>query len=271
MRLLTIASLAAAALVSAAPASAVVTTFAQFSNIGNTANVRWLISANNAGGNFSRNATFYSTAAGNSTVAGARKMNFSFTQPALAGVASSLFANFTLNGTVTNTVATVAGQNITQTNISGSFSFIQSAGSSFTVGATTFGAGVNLLSGTFTQSSISGQRNGTSAGWSASSLGGSSIMFSSDVLSFVNGSNYDLAWSLASIAPLLNASGVGNSFAVAPNKALRSFRAVLGGQFSSDPAPITPAIPEPAIWAQLIIGFSMVGFAARRRKISVAA
>ncbi|MEY2884091.1 MAG: hypothetical protein RL490_1815, partial [Pseudomonadota bacterium] len=71
--------------------------------------------------------------------------------------------------------------------------------------------------------------------------------------------------------PLLNASGVGNSFAVAPNKALRSFRAVLGGQFSSDPAPITPAIPEPAIWAQLIIGFSMVGFAARRRKISVAA
>ncbi|OYU15311.1 MAG: hypothetical protein CFE37_06035 [Alphaproteobacteria bacterium PA4] len=271
MRLLTIASLAAAALVSAAPASAVVTTFADFSNIGNAANVRWVISANNSGGNFSKNATFYSTATGTANIAGARRVNFNFSQPALAGVASGLQAMFTLNGTVTNTQAVVNGTVITQNNISGTFSFIQAVGSSFTVGGQTFGAGVNLLSGSFTQSSISGQRNGTSAGWSASTLGGSAITYTSDVLGFVPGSNYDLAWSLASVAPLLNATNAANQITGTPNKALRTFRAVVGGQFSSDPAPITPAIPEPAIWAQLIIGFSMVGFASRRRKVSVAA
>ncbi|MFZ4382319.1 MAG: PEPxxWA-CTERM sorting domain-containing protein, partial [Sandarakinorhabdus sp.] len=43
-----------------------------------------------------------------------------------------------------------------------------------------------------------------------------------------------------------------------------------GEQGSWDMVSLT-AVPEPATWAMLIVGFGMVGFAARRRKAAVAA
>lgn len=252
----------------AAPASATVVTFASFNPIGNTANFRWVISTNNNAGNFSRNATFYTTATANGNAPGTRNVNFSFLQPAIAPYATNITAAFTMNGTVTNTIATVSGSTISQSNVNGSFSFIST--SAITIGSTTFAAGSNLLSGTFTTAELSGTRNGTSAGLTGSTPT-TTISYTSDFLSFVGGSNYDFALNLTSIAPLLNATNAANQITGAPNKALRTFRAVVGGSFSSDPAPIPPAIPEPQTWFLLMAGFGLVGVSARRRRTSVAA
>jgi hypothetical protein len=264
-KIITIGAVAASTLVAVAPANAVVTIFAAFNSIGNTRNIRWVGTGSNA--------VFYTTATGNANTAGSKAVNFSFLQSALAPYATNKTAIFTLNGTVTNKNATISGSDIMQSNISGTFSFILAAGQGNTINIgpnISFGAGTNLLSGTFTLATISGNRNGSSAGFSASSPV-STITYTSDVLDFVNGSNYDFALSLTSINPLLNATNASNQTTGTPNKALRSFRALVGGQFSSDPAPITPAIPEPASWMLLIVGFGMVGVSARARKTSVVA
>jgi hypothetical protein len=252
------AGLAAIAIASivAAPASAVVTTFASFSPIGSGANVRFVNAASNT------NAVFYSTATANATVAGARNVNFSLLQSSINPFVNNVTAKFSLSGIVTNTAATVAGTTITQSNISGSFSFLSTA--AITIGSTTFAAGSNLLSGTFTNGAILGTRNTTGGSFSGSTPS-SAINYSSDFLTFVPNSSYDFSMSLTSISPALNALLTN----AAPTRALRTFRAVVGGSFSSDPAP-TVAVPEPAIWLQLIAGFGLVGVAARRRKVAIA-
>jgi len=255
-RLAKLAALALAATAFTAPASAVVTTFASFGPGAGGANVYFLNAASNS------NAVFFTTATNSSTVPAPRRVTFTFLQPAFDAI-GPVTAFWQLNGIVTNTIATINGVNITQSNIAGSFSFTST--SAITLGSTTYAAGSNLLSGTFTNSTISGTRNGTSAGFTGATPV-SSITYVSDFLTFVPGSGYDFALSLSQIASPLNAlptSGV-------PTRALRTFRAVAGGQFSSDPAPIAN-IPEPAVWAQLIVGFGLVGFAARRRKATVAA
>lgn len=253
-----IVGLALATAAIAAPAAAEVETFASFSPTGSARNLRWVGNA--------ANATFYSTATATANVPGTANVRFSFLQPAISPFVTDVTARFTMAGTVSNTVATVSGNAITQSNIAGSFSFLSTA--PITIGQTTFATGSNLLSGTFTLAQISGTRNGSSAGFSASTPT-ANITYTSDFLTFVQGSNYDLALALTSISPLLNATNASSQTSGTPNKALRSFRALIGGQFSSDPAPITPAIPEPAVWAQLIAGFAMVGLAARRRKAGV--
>ncbi len=257
-RLARAAGLAAVAIaaVIATPAAAVVTTFASFGPGPGGANVRFV----NAGSN--RNAVFYTKATSSGTTAAARHVSFTFLQSAFSNI-GAVTASWTLNGTVINTAATVNGATITQSNVAGSFSFIST--SAITVGATTWAAGSNLLSGTFTNSTISGNRNGTAAGFNGSTPT-SSISYTSDFLTFVPGSNYDFAMSLSQIAPALNALPTNAT----PTRALRTFRAVASGQFSSDPAPI-PNVPEPAIWLQLITGFGLVGMAARRRKAAIAA
>lgn len=263
---LTIAALAIA--MAAAPAAAVVTTFASFSPSGNGANLRWVISGNNANGNFSRNATFYSTATSSANVAGTRTVTFSFLQPSIASFVTNVGANFTMNGSVTNTAATLSGTTLSQTNINGTFSF--TSRQAITIGSTTFAAGANLLSGSFSGAEISGTRGGTAAGFSGSTPG-TSITYTSDFLNFQQNSNYDFALSMTSIAPTLNALNSTGGSTGTPARALRSFRAVIGGTFSSDPAPITPAIPEPESWVMMIAGFGLVGLSSRRRRKVVAA
>lgn len=263
MRLLTVSTLAAAALAFAAPASAALETFASFSPIGiGTAarNIRWTVSANNAGGNLSKNATFFSISTPNGAAAGGDFARFTSDTLGL----SNTVLLFTLNGTVTNTIATVSGTQLTQTKVNGTFSFID------TLNNAGFGANKNILSGTFSNTIISGARNSGSAVWNGQGAG-PTFNFTSDVFRFAPTANYAMEWGLGTFSPLLNASGISNSIAATPNKALRSFVATVGGSFQADPPPLPPAVPEPAIWAQLIIGFSMVGFASRRRKVSVAA
>ena len=255
MRLYTTTAIAVAAtLTAASPASAVITTFAAFSPAGGGGNVRFL----NANGN--SNAVFSTTATNNSTTLGARRVSFNFMNTAASAI-GTVNANWTLNGAVTNTNASIFGNLIIQPNIVGSFSFIST--SAITLGSTTYATGSNLLSGTFTNATIAGARNGTSAGFSGSTPS-SSIVYTSDFLNLAPGSSYDFGMSLDQISPTLNALPTSST----PTRALRSFRAVAGGQFSSDPAPLA-AIPEPATWLQLLADFGIIGVVARRRKRKV--
>lgn len=53
-----------------------------------------------------------------------------------------------------------------------------------------------------------------------------------------------------------------------------AFRGTSSGNFASNPFPLIPAVPEPATWAMMVVGFGAVGSAmrsARRRKALVAA
>lgn len=239
-----------AATLTAIPAAAVVTTFANFSAGVGGANVRWV----NAGSN--TNAVFYTTASNTGTAPAGRSVSFTFLQNAFNTI-GAVNAIWTLSGTVTNTSATINGANIVQNNVAGAFSFIST--SAITLGSTTYSPGSNLLSGTFTNATVSGARGGTSAGFNGSTPT-SLITYSSDFLTFVPGSNFDFAMSLSQINPTLNALPTAGT----PTRALRTFRAVATGQFSSDPAPIAN-VPEPQVWAMFVVGFGLIGIQVRRR------
>ena len=259
MKKFTALALAAGSLFSAtAPAQAMVTTFAEYSAVGTAANLRWLnngtSSTNGTGG------SLFSISSQTSTVIGSRTVDFSFLQASIAPFATNLAATFTFSATApSGNPAQLLGSFLLQPGLAGSFSFLTQTG--LTVGSNFFAAGSNLLSGTFGGGTIFGQRGGTSGGVSASTLGGSTISYSSDFLSFAPGSNLDFAISLTSIASVLQATPTTG----VPTRALRSFRAVSGGSFSADPAPIVTAIPEPAVWGLMIVGFGMVGLQTRRR------
>ena len=258
----TAAALAAGTMiVAAAPASAVVTTFAQFQAINLPGQTRgqtyWKNDGSNAGNG--TGGSIYTTSTPTSTVPGSRLVSFSFLQASIAPYVTNQTANFTLFGSVTNTPALLAGGVLIQTGIHGTFSFLSTT--PITIGTTTFGIGSNLLSGSFNSSQIVGQRNGTSGSFSGTGTQGVTYTYTSDFLSFIPASSLDFSISLSAIQSALQAvptSGV-------PNRALRTFRAFSTGSFSSDPAPIVTAVPEPAVWGLMIVGFGMVGLQTRRR------
>jgi len=266
----------AAMVAAAAPAAAVVTTFATFSpKGGDTANFRWQNNANsnNVAANQANaarvGASFFTISANSATTPGARNVNFSFLQPSMNPFVDNVTAAFTMNGTVTNTKATLDGSSIVQNNVAGNFSFKTTT--ALTVGTKHFAAGANLLSGTFTMATLSGARAGTSGGLIGSTPV-SVITYTSDFLSFVGGSDYDMSFGLNSITTQLVSGARLNSWNTGgtPDSALRTFRGLVNGQFSSNPAPIA-SVPEPGSWAMMIAGMGMIGFARRRRRITVAA
>lgn len=259
LKKITAAALAAGTMiVAAAPAQAVITTFAQYQAIGSTANIRW--ANNGTNGSNGTGGSIYTIATGSSTVPGSRLVSFSFLQANIAPFVTNQNALFTLNASVTSTPAQLLAGFLIQPGISGSFSFISTA--PITVGNTVFASGSNLLSATFSQAAIVGQRNGTSGSFSASSEDpADTIVYTSDFLTFDPASSLDFSLSLTSITSVLQAVP-GSSI---PTRALRTFRAVSTGSFSSDPAPIVTAIPEPAVWGLMIVGFGMVGLQSRRR------
>jgi hypothetical protein len=251
---------AAATLLASTAASATsVVTFATYSSTASGTNFRWVRSAATTAGNNAKNVSFYTTSRANGTVAGATNVVFFYKD---LGAFSSTFnsgipAKLLLEGTVTNTPATRSGTQITQTSLTGTFSF--TANNMISFGSA---SGRNLLSGSFSQVTFSGTNGGSTGGINGSTTGGSSISYSSDFLTFSGGSSYDIGFSLTSILPLLSQTN---------NRALASFRGVLTGNFSSNPAPVPPSIPEPGTWAMMIAGIGLVGFARRRRRIVLAA
>lgn len=240
---------AVAGLATAMPAQAI-TTFANFAGIDNDTGVRFQNSnPNNTGG---VGGSLFTTAPGASTP-GSRQVQFSFLLPGLGGDVTNVGATFTL-GATTATAAQTLGSFTLQSNLTGSFSFLSN--SAITANGINYAAGSNLLSGTFNDVSISGQSNSSSASYNGSTTSGATILYTSDFVTFANGSNYDLSISLTSLAPLLFAQS---------GRSLRSFEAYSTGSFSSDPSPTANAVPEPSVWGLMIVGFGLVGVAARRR------
>lgn len=260
-----VASIAAlgAAVVAAAPASAVVTTFATFSAPTSDANFRFVNSGNSSSLTRTTDATLYTTTTPTGTKPGAVTVRFSFLQPQFAAYVTNINAKYTYNASIKRgTPAVAAFGGLVQQGINGSFSFLTTT--AITLSGPffvphTFAAGSNLLSGTFSSSTLFGA--GSSASTSSSTLAGSTVVFTSDFLDFSGTVDRDRSLALTSIIPSLSKhAGL--------NGALNSFRANSGGQFSSDPAPLIlglAIVPEPAIWGMLIVGFGMVGIQARRR------
>jgi hypothetical protein len=232
-------------------AQAVITTFAGYSQIGNNS-VRWI---NNGTGN----PLIASNGTGGSLVSNTAQVNFYFLNVPVLPALGNILANWTLSATVVNSPAsaTVIPGNplyLNQSITNATFSFTNV--NAFTVGSTTYAAGSNLLSGTFS-GNLGGFTRASAGGIAASTSQGDPVTFTSDVVTFAPGSEYDLAINLTSIANTLARSTVGGP------KALRSFRASSSGTFSSDPAPV--GVPEPEMWGLMIVGFGLVGVQMRRR------
>lgn len=246
-----VAAGAVALALSGTAANAAITTFAQFSAITSAPNVRWVnngtTTSNGTGGRF------YTTTNGTATAPGAVAVKFDYLAPILAPL-GQINANFFMDITVANTPATASGANRIQDIPSGGFSFTSTQ--SFTVGSTFYAAGSNLLTGTFTSGQIFGTQ--TSGSFSGNSVDGT-LIYTSDVLDFTNTISRDYSMSLTSITPSLFRGTVPTA------RALRTFRALATGSFSSDPAPIVNAIPEPQIWGLMVVGFGLVGVQVRRR------
>lgn len=264
-----------AAFVVATPAAAIVETFATFSALSPAFNLRYASSGNS--GTRTTDATIFSvTGQGNSAPPATTLVRFSFLQPALAAYVTNVTAAFTLNAAVAANSPAVPSSNVpgtpfAQPNISGSMSFLTT--SAITVGAPNFNpfvyaAGSNLLTvTTFSGADITGSIAATAGSLAAATTSGDTIVFTSDFLDFSNTVSRDFALALTSVLPGFNER-------TGANKALNNFRANVGGQFSSDPAPLLNGIvvvPEPGVWGMLVIGFGLVGYQSRRRKSTVVA
>lgn len=264
---LTAAIVLGAGILQATPAAAVVETFATYSAATSARNVRFVNVGNSA--SRTRDATMYTTSTGTSNVPGAAAVKFSFLIPSLSTFVTGVDALYTLNVDVAKNSAVNASGVFVQGGLTGSFSFITTQAITLTgplFETVTFAAGSNLLSGVFTAGNLIGNI-GSSAGSSfASGVNGGTITFTSDFLDFTDVLNLDRAQSLTAVSPLFSRHA-------GANNALSSFRAVAGGQFSSDPLPTVNflrPVPEPETWAMMLVGFGLIGFAARRRSIATA-
>jgi hypothetical protein len=250
-------TLAAAALSITAPAAAI--TFANFSTLTSAANLYWK-KAGTSGGDI------YSIASNSATTAGSSTVNFNFLQPALAGL-GNLKATFTFNGhSSSGNPAQLAAGFLIQPIVSGTFSFIYSGVADLTVNNTVYHTGDNLLSATFSDAAIFGASGGTSGSVSGTSTSQDgeipTITYSSSFLDFTGAEDEGFGFNLTSIASPLNRANSSSS--------LRNFSANAGGAFSAAPAPVITAVPEPGVWATLIVGFLMVGLRNRKRWTTVA-
>ncbi len=252
------AALIAAGL-AAAPAAAVVTTFATYSAVGGT-NVRLTNNGTNA--NRTEDARIYTTATPTSTTPGTALVNFSYLSTALAPFVTNVAALYTLNGVIAKDTPATTGPGgvITQGGFSGTFSFVTTSGIMVSGGGlvpTFYAAGSNLLSGTFINGAIVG-RNTSGSSFASGLVSAGTLSFTSDFLNFDNSIEFDRAQSFTAVNP---------TFAIGANGALRAFRGVAGGQFSADPIPkVLAQVPEPATWGMMILGFGLVGATARRRR-----
>jgi hypothetical protein len=216
--------------------------FAQFSPDTNAADFSW-VNAGSGGQFFSGSGTTVQSVA----------THFNFLDPSLSAL-GFLPATFTLDGSATGSPAIDNGGGLfTQTNVDGSFHFIYSGPTQTLGGVTLIQNVTNLLSGAFTGVWMQGAGSSGSANRSAP-IG--SLTFTSDVQSFahVSPGSEQFAFNLLAATP---------GFGATPGKALNSFTAAGGGNFSF----VAGAVPEPASWAFMIVGFSVAGamFRARRR------
>lgn len=248
----------------ASSASATITQFAEIHAVG-TSNVKWVKSRSPGTGG-----SLISIATPTSTSQGAVPVAFSFDNEPFLSALTDLPATLNLDITAASgNPALNAGGFLIQGTTSGSFQIIYTGAPIVIDPMVTISNGSNLLSGTITTGGLAGTKGGTSAGFDASTAGGSTIVYTSDVLSFVGTQGEDVAFNLTSI---INKVGNTNKGLQAlTGKSLTNFVGTAGGSFSSDPAPSVIGTPEPSAWALMLLGVGGIGAFARRRKAAVAA
>ena len=194
-------------------------------------------------------------------------IGFKFDTTALQGL-GTLTAGLVFSGTATSNAITAAGLGGTEVGqplLSGSFTITYQGAANTTIGALTIHPGDTLLTGAFTGGDLGGLVGQKQAAFELDSgalaplLG--SVTFTSPYETFGNAN--ETAISLAS-------SGINNKLVYSANHKLNSFTGTFSGNFAADPGP-TAAIPEPASWAMMLVGFGAVGAFARRRKLAAAA
>ena len=254
--LTTLASATALALtLAAAAAPAHATVFAQFTPDTNASDYRWI---NSGAANSGTGGHFFSVTGNTQTAAHGVATHFTFVDPALAALAF-IPATFMLDATVSaGHPATVNGAGVfTETDLNGSFSFIYTGATQLNF----HGSGIdlihnsNLLSGVFTDAWIQGQGGSGSANLAHEN--GGSMHYTSDYEKFahLSAGTEEFALNLLSATP---------NFGANAGKAMKTFRANGGGNFSFD------AAPEPATWGLMIVGFGGVGAMVRRRRTATA-
>jgi len=252
-RSLAAAALCAAAFTVSAPASAVITTFASYTPVGTGANIYWKNSIGQVGGT---GGSLYTTSSGTSFTPGTATVRFTFLQAALNTYVDNVLANFTLLATTPSGNPATGTNPYNQVVTSGTFSFTNKT--ALTVGSHTYAAGTaNLLSGTFGKGDIAGNKGSTAGSATVDSVTGT-LTFTSDFLDFSTVVESDLALAFTALSPSFFAK-------LTPASALRTFKASSSGLFSSNPAPLVTAIPEPQVWGLMLAGFGMVGMQIRRR------
>jgi len=242
----------AAGLCAAAPALAS-TALAQYTQVGGDRIIVW---THDAGG------SVLSTAA----LGAGQTFNtyFTFQNPSLASVVN-VDALFNLTG-VASDAAVLSGNSLTQTGVSGAFSFTYEGASPLVVGTHSYAAGTNLLSGTFSGANLSGQTGGSTGGLLDSIFGGGTVVFTSGIsptqLQFAAGGDEGLSLAFNSLNHVLSANA---------GSTLNSFKATTTGGFAADlSAGGGGGVPEPASWVLMMLGVGGMGVALRRRAKTLA-
>ncbi|RYF01279.1 MAG: hypothetical protein EOO77_33205, partial [Oxalobacteraceae bacterium] len=185
---------AAALSLSATPAAADVLTFATFTSVSPIKNIRFV----NSGTSTSRDddAQIYTTSTATANSAGAAKVYFSFLQTGLNSFINNVVADYTLTASVAKgDRATTFGGYVIQPIVSGTMTFTSTTAITLTspyFAPTTFAAGANLLTVTFS-TGLAGNRNGTTSTLSGSTGGDAIVAFTSDFLNFDDVTNADLS------------------------------------------------------------------------------
>lgn len=252
-------ALAVAAMLAVAPAHA--SQFASFDPNGNATNFTWTNLG--LGG----------------SISGSGQVYFDYTN---AGVNSILNATLTVTGsTAANPGVSEAyfdGTHYYQGVDTGTISLVYS-GPTTTVGGITYTKDVtNLLTVNYTNAVIEGTTGGLL--FSDNLIPTATTAFSSDLLTFPASGDEEFDINLTTSANAITSTGADTDAGSAATPAsLSTFSAVASGAFtdtlapSVPPPPSTPplAVPEPASWAMMLIGFGLVGGVARRRSALTAA
>jgi len=180
----------------------------------------------------------------------------------------ALFANFLLSATSTAVPGFeddgMGGQIFGLAGFNGSFSFTYGGADraySYYGHARTLHAGDVLLAATFQNAWIQG--TGSSGSFDASTTGAVPATFTSvtsDVYNFENATDFDFAFAFSGISTP-NGTGLQQT----PNhKSYKTFTAGTTATFAAN------AVPEPATWGLMILGFGGAGAMIRRRRTQTA-
>jgi hypothetical protein len=206
-----------------------------FAQIGTGANLQWLRVGSTGGHLF--------TGDGSDTTAQYQTISFSFNTPELATL-TNLDATLWLDANETGHAATGSGINLVQSGLGGTLK-VTYTGSNSSVLA----YGTNLITFSFSNAWVLGGLSTASFNGFNDSTWPSTASFTSD---FIDPTRFENP----SFILTFNSTGVGH----ASGKSLSNFNASATGNFAAD------AIPEPASWALMIMGFGGVGAMLRNRR-----